>query len=406
MSRHVTRSWANRRRFLGVAVATGLALSAAACASSAGSGSGGSGASGGSTTYGIGLNDCLTGTSAQSGVAIEDGLSLAVDAINKEGLPYTVRLDVEDSDLNPSTGVTVFTDETMNKHDGIVFSCGTAVIQATVPLAAREQVVEMNTAAGGTALVNFSPWLFNEYSNDSQEIKAVADYAYNTLHIRRLAVNVENDSYGQGALAVLKPYWANLGGSITVTVTHDQDAANEDTQVAKIAASKGSVDGIFDLMQGADNGVFIKEARAAGLNQTVLGTPGMVNVSVPQVAGSAADGTYYATIYYNLASTDAATKSFVSAYRAKYGNTTVNPYIESSYEGVMVWNQAVQYMRAHNMSYNGANLRKVLLSQKFTGLGETVTFPADQIASHSVVIGEIKNQKFTNLMVVKAPPAV
>jgi branched-chain amino acid transport system substrate-binding protein len=356
-------------------------------------------------SYHAGANLCLTGAAGELGGHMRDGMLLAANNLNKASKTTHLVVDVEDSAANPQQGVTVFNDLIQNRNDQVVFTCGTSVIQATLSLAERAKVLMLNTSAGGPDLIGASPWLFNDFINTRLEAQMMANYMWKTLKLKTAAVDYRSDAYGSETYDAFKSAWSKLGGKITAAVSHDINAPDQLAQVAKIKAVSSSTQALYIMSAGRDAGIFIKEARDAGLNQPVFGIDGVVSQATLDVAGSAAEGMKYTSAYYNLNSKDAITKEFNKTYRAKYGSVAPNTYFTSYYEGVLIWSQLITYLQKHHLAYNGTNLRLALLKQKkFQGLGGSkVTFGKNGSAKIPAALGVVTNGAFTFLKTIKPP---
>lgn len=354
-------------------------------------------------TYHAGANLCLTGAAGELGGHMRDGMLLAATNLNKASKTTNLAVDVEDSAANPQQGVTVFNDLVQNKNDPVVFTCGTTVIQATLPLAARNKVLMLNTSAGGPDLIGASPWLFNDFINTRLEAQLMANYMWKTLKLRTAAVDYRSDAYGSETYSAFQTAWAKLGGKITVAVSHDINSPNQDAQVAKIKAVSSSTQALYIMSAGRDAGIFIKAARDADLTQPMMGIDGVVSQAMLAVAGSASDGLRYTAAYYNLNSKDPTTKTFNKTYKAKYGTAPPNTFFTSYYEGVLIWSQLITYLQKHHLTYTGANLRKALLQQRtFKGLGGSkVTFAKNGSAQVPAALGVVTNGTFNFLKEIK-----
>jgi branched-chain amino acid transport system substrate-binding protein len=356
-------------------------------------------------TYHAGANLCLTGAAGELGGHMRDGMLLAAANLNKASKTTKLMVDVEDSAANPQQGVTVFNDLVQNKNDPIVFTCGTTVIQATLPLAARNKTLMLNTSAGGPDLIGASPWLFNDFINTRLEAQMMANYMWKTLKLKTAAVDYRSDAYGSETYDAFKAAWSKLGGKVTIAVSHDINAPDQLAQVAKIKAVSSTTQALYIMSAGRDAGIFIKEARDAGLTQPIVGIDGVVSQAMLAVAGSAADGVRYTAAYYNLKSKDPITKEFNKTYKAKYGSVAPNTFFTSYYEGVLVWSQLITYIQKHHLAYNGTNLRQAMLKQKtFKGLGgSNVTFGKNGSAKVSAAIGVVANGSFDFVRQIKPP---
>jgi branched-chain amino acid transport system substrate-binding protein len=346
-----------------------------------------------------GASLCLSGAAGQLGQRMREGLELAQDTLSAQ-LPLQVVF--EDSRADPQVGVSVF--NKLASVDGvpIVFTCGTSVLQATTTLAEDKKVLMLNTSASGPSLVGASPWLFNDYVMTTEQARVMANYMRDTLGYKRLALVVRNDDYGRGTEKVFAPLWQQMGGEVVGSVYHDLGTQDHNSEVAKIR-ELGNVDAVYLMTAGKDAATFVKQARDQGLDTPFVGLDGVEDQQVIDLAGSGADNIVYTAAYADLQSQDPVTKTFMDAFRAKFGAASPHPFTVSYYDGALVWVELARYIQQHNLPYSGESLRSALLEiKRFPSLGGSETvFRDDGSAAKAVAIKKISGGKFTMVQVVK-----
>ena len=103
----------------------------------------------------IGLVAALSGPSAQSGAAITEGLTIAIDEINAAGgvLGRQLQLVRRDDESSPPKGSTAARELIYNEKVAVIFGgLDTPVSLAVVPIANREHVPYMGVWAAGTPI--------------------------------------------------------------------------------------------------------------------------------------------------------------------------------------------------------------------------------------------------------------
>ena len=128
-------------------------------------------------------------------------------------------------------------------------------------------------------------------AQDSDAGRLAGEFAAQTLAARRVAI-VSDQAAGQDALGDAFAAAVQAGGAAVVDRTQIErwqlDFAGAIRQVSAAAP-----DLIFFAGRAAEAGEFLKQARTAGVQATFLGGPGMDDPRLLQIAGPAAQGTYY-----------------------------------------------------------------------------------------------------------------
>ena len=94
----------------------------------------------------------------------------------------------------------------------------------------------------GAAGSNYHPGYYRTANNDLHEARAVAEFAYNELGLRKVAAIHDGDPYTTGLTGAFATAFEELGGSVTVTSVSRGDA-NMVPVLTQIAA--GSPDSLF-----------------------------------------------------------------------------------------------------------------------------------------------------------------
>ena len=181
-----------RRHALALAI-TGLSLGLAGCGG------------GVPDTVKIGVGTTLSGSSANRGTDVLNGVKLAVDDLNRQGYKVdgkTVKLEVVAiDDKGTADGAKAAAQQLIDQGVSVVFGhlasdvtlAAVPVYQATkVPLVTTSSAKEITTQGGGN--------VFRLVASDSAQARALASYGSTAAPGARAAVLNEDSVYGRGVL--------------------------------------------------------------------------------------------------------------------------------------------------------------------------------------------------------------
>ena len=169
---------------------------------------------------------------------------------------------------------------------------------------------------------------------DDVQAYAMAEYAYNEMGLRNVAVWTDNAmDYTTGLSKYFKERFTELGGTIAledVYMTSDQDFS---ALVARLQSTDG-IDGLFASSGPDTAGIIVKQVREAGLELPILAGDGFDTDLVMTVPGAAlANGVFFTTHAYVGLDTGAA-DTFRTAYEAEYGIPPENAFAALGYDAL------------------------------------------------------------------------
>ncbi|MCG2686763.1 ABC transporter substrate-binding protein, partial [Candidatus Parcubacteria bacterium] len=146
----------------------------------------------------IGVILPLTGTSADAGSYVKNGLLLAQEELNlNTSLKYRYDLVFEDSRYSPMDGVTAirkFID--IDKYNYIVGAHSSSVTLAMAPIAEENKVLLITPSSQSDEISTAGDYIFRTQINTAQEAKFLSKFIYNQITSKKLAVLVINTAYG------------------------------------------------------------------------------------------------------------------------------------------------------------------------------------------------------------------
>ena len=321
-----------------------LAVIAAACGDSADDSSAG-GQTGGTTASGdtikVGILHSLSGTMAISEVSVRDAELLAIEEINAKGgvLGKKIEAKVEDGASDWPT----FAEKAQKliSVDKVATTFGgwtSASRKAMLP------VFEKNKALLWYPVqyegLETSPYIFYSGATTNQQIIPGMEYLKAQGKTKIFLVGSDY-VFPRTANKEIKAYAAANGITIVGEEYTPLGHTEYSTVVNKLKDAKP--DAVFNTLNGDSNVAFFKQFKAAGL--TAQAMPVMsVSVAEEEIRGIGAEnvvGHLTAWNYYQTTDTPA-NKTFVAAYKAKFGqNRVTDDPIEAGYVQVYLWAAAV-----------------------------------------------------------------
>ena len=298
----------------------------------------------------------LSGFQANAGQTVLGGVRLAADQINRAGglLGYKVEVvgldDESDSevalDLASQIRATVGSGEEVL---GVIGHLNSGQTLAAMDVYKDLPLVVITPTASEVSLTqkgyrNF----FRANANDATQARVDAEFLFNELGARRVAVVYNDDPYGQGLGRLISSELQALGAEVVVNLQVAVEQATFPGEIPQIVAAQP--DAVFYGGYEVEAPYLRLELVEAGINVPFLASDGAFLAATIDEAGSAADGMY------------------VSAFGPR-PDTAVDETWVKEY-------QAIEYRNPDTYSINGYSALKVLAE----GVKEAGTFEAAQVA--------------------------
>ncbi len=316
----------------------------------------------------IGATLPLSGDAAVWGKNTQEGIDLAVEEINASGGVLGRKLVVvyEDTKGLAKEGVTAYRKlTTVDKVNVIIDDSVSGVTLAMAPIAQKDHVVVVATGATAPKISEAGAYIFRVWNSDAHEGEVSADYAFDTLGFRSVAILYINNEYGKGLEQVFRSRLVERGGNIPTSESFAQSATNIRTQLTKIQASKP--DGLYVVGYPKEIPIALKQAKELGLNLPLIGTVAMQDPQLIQTAGDAAEGLMFP---YPKDPGGQYVTLFKEAFQKKYGK-------EPGITADVGYDAAKMIAKAMELSGGpaGENIQKGLTMLKdYPGVSGTMTF--------------------------------
>ena len=274
-----------------------------------------------------------TGDAAAYGIAVKNGIQLAVDEINAAGGVNGMKLEfqMEDDEADAEKAVNAY--NTL-KDNGMKVFIGTVTTGACLSVVSQTKADNMFqiTPSASAAKVIANDNCFQVCFTDPNQGTASADYiASKGLATKVAVIYNSSDAYSSGIYDNFKAEAAAKGLDIVASEAFTGDSKQDfSSQLSKIKASGAEL--IFLPIYYQEASLILSQAKNAGLD-------GLLNLE--NFDKSLAENVMLLTPFAANA-TDETTKKFVAAYNAKYDPSTLNQFAADAYDAVYVVKAAAE----------------------------------------------------------------
>jgi branched-chain amino acid transport system substrate-binding protein len=323
------------------------------------------------TTVTIAHAGPLTGSIAHLGKDDENGVALAISQANDkkiviDGKPVTFKMMSEDDQADPKVGTTVAQKLVDAKVVAVIGHLNSGVTIPASEIYNKAGIPVISGSATNPALTERGlKTVFRTVGRDDQQGPAIASYVANELKAKKVAIADDKTAYGEG---IANEVEKTLKGA-KVTIVGRERTTDKETDfkaiLTKIKAKNPDV--VFYGGMDATGGPLLKQARELGIKAVFAFGDGACTDEMGKLAGQAAEGMVCSQAGLPR---EAASKDFVDAYKAKYGE--IKQYAPYFYDGTLAM---IEAMKKAN-STDPAKFTPEVFNVSFTGATGTVSFDA------------------------------
>lgn len=292
-------------------------------------------------TVKLGFVTAYTGPGAAYGVAMKEGVDLAVEEINKN--PNTkVKIDLKtyDTKLVKAEAINAF--KKCIEQDKVLAIEGpmtSGEMFAAGPVAQQSKIVAFGTGTTAPGITDIGDYIFRNAIPGKLAIPVTVKKAHDKLGFKKVAVLYSNNNDQMvGENQIYQDLFKEMGIEVVATETFADKDTDFSAQLTKIQAANPDVLVIAGLYQ--EGSLIVKKAREMGMNQPIIGNNGFNSPAYIEQSGAAADGTLVATPW-NPESKSEKAQAFRKAFVAKYGHEP-DQFAAQAYDAMYVMHQAVE----------------------------------------------------------------
>ncbi|MBS4212495.1 MULTISPECIES: ABC transporter substrate-binding protein [Neobacillus] len=335
-----------KRKLAGVFASFMLAAGVmAGCGSSTSTSSGGGDEKGGEIKIGANLE--LSGGVASYGQSIKEGIDLALEEINKEGIDgKKLKLVVVDNKSEAPEAINGATKLiSQDKVSAIIGAATSGNTKAQIEIA-QSNNVPIITPTGTAADVTVKDGKLNDYVFrtcfiDPFQGTVAANFAAKELKVKTAAVFIDSSSdYSKGLAASFKEKFEKEGGKV---VTQEAYVAKDTDFHAQLTNIKGkNPEFVFVPGYYEEVGLIVKQARELGLDAPMMGADGWDSPKLVELAGKDALNNTFITNHYSSGDSDQKVQEFVKAFKAKYKDKSPDAFNALGYDSAYFLADAIK----------------------------------------------------------------
>lgn len=325
------------KKFLAAFLAlTMLVLCFAAC------GKGSDTTNSGEKTLKIGGSGPLTGDYAQYGNGVKNGAQLAIDEINAAGGINGMKLELNlmDDEGDPEKAVNAYN---ALKDWGMKLSLGTVTSTACIAFqgVAKTENMFVLTPSGSAVPAIDGDNAFRVCFSDPNQGVASADYIADNNVAKKVAVIYQTNDYSTGIYNKFTAEAKAKGLEIVTAQSFTADS-NKDFSAQIQAVKSSGAELLFLPIYYSEASLILKQAKNAGLDIKFFGCDGLDGIlTMENFDTSLAEGVILLTPFAKDA-TDSYTVNFVSKYKEKYGEDTMNQFAADAYDAIYIIKAAAE----------------------------------------------------------------
>lgn len=371
------------------------------------------------TAFGaLSATGCATSTSSQSAIQI-GGIAELTGDIPAVGASYKNAAEMAVKEVNDAGGLDVggqkrtinlSIEDNAGKADQAASAATKLITQQNVvaivgPNASRYAIPASQIAESSKVML-ISPWstnpkltlvgdtttpkqfVFRAAFIDDFQGKVVARFAQDTIKATKAAVLYDVASeYNKGIAEVFKKTFTEIGGQVVAFETYTTNDKDFTAQLTKIKAAGPDV--VFLPNYYSEVPLQVQQAKRLGIDVPFLGSDSWGSAELLKLCGADCEGYYFST-HYAADNASPAAKTFIDAYKAKYG-ATPDDVAALTYDSFKLLYTAltsagkVDRQAVRDAMAKISNFEGVTGTMQFTGTGDPVK---------SAVILQIKDGKF------------
>jgi branched-chain amino acid transport system substrate-binding protein len=315
--------------FMSFMMATGMLAGCGGSASTSGEKDG--------ETVKIGANLELSGGVASYGQSIQEGLKLAIEEINKDGIDgkklELVTFDNKSDAAEATNGAIKLISQ--DKVSAIVGAATSTNTLAQVEIAQKNKT-PLITPTGTNSTITSKDGVLNDFVFrtcfiDPFQGTVAANFASTDLKVKNAAIIIDSSSdYSKGLAASFQESFEGNGGKVVA----EEAYVAKDTDFNAILTNIKAKNPEFIFLPGfyEEVGLIIKQARALGIDVPIMGGDGWDSPTLVDIAGADPLNNTFITNHYSSGDSDPKVQDFVKAFEGKYDGKSPDAFAALGYD--------------------------------------------------------------------------
>ncbi|MED3624972.1 ABC transporter substrate-binding protein [Bacillus thermocopriae] len=298
-------------------------------------------------TIKIGANLELSGGVASYGQSIKEGIDLALEEINKEGIDgkklELVAVDNKSEAPEAISGATKLVSQ--DKVVAIIGAATSGNTKAQIEIA-QSNNIPLLTPTGTAADITvkdgkLNDFIFRTCFIDPFQGTVAANFAINDLNVKTAAIFIDSSSdYSKGLAESFKELFTKEGGQIVSEEAYVAKDTDFRAQLTNIKAKNPEF--IFIPGYYEEVGLIIKQARELGISVPMMGADGWDSPKLVELAGADALNNTFITNHYSSGDSDPKVQEFVKAFKEKYKDKSPDAFNALGYDSAYFLADAIK----------------------------------------------------------------
>lgn len=317
----------------------------------------------------VGFIGGLSGFNADLGISGRNGVSLAIDAINRAGGIRGRKLEllVRDDKQDPDTARRVFQELVSKKVVVVIGPMTSAIAQVLNPLANEEQVLLISPTASSPDFSGLDDMFVRLTPPNTEEALGLAQESFRQGGRRVCIVNDLSNKAFSGTIE--RTYTAELRGLAEaegievsiISLPFDPDDP-KGAPILLTGLARYMPDLLLFTTNSHDTAILAQQIRKKGFSVPFLGTGWAMSEILLENGGDAVDGMVFA-VPFNPNSDREDWKQFASLYQNTFGKP-------ADFGAHQAWN-AVQVLKEALASGDRKHIKKRIINRHYEGLQGT-----------------------------------
>lgn len=336
----------------------------------------------------LGVLAPLTGDVSVYGIAVKNGIDLAIDEINKAGgvLDQQVALETLDEKGDIAEAVTAYNNLVGKEITALIGDVTSKPSMAVAEIAATDRMPMLTPTGTAAPITTYGDNIFRTCFIDPFQGKIMATFAAENLKAKNVAIVYNtSDDYSQGVAKAFEEKAKELGLTVVANEGYGADDKDFRTQLTKIQALNPDALFVPDYYQKV--ALIATQAREIGYTNPLLGADGWDGVLtvLDDSNKKAVDNSYFSN-HYSTTDTEKVVADFVTNYKAKY-NEVPNAFAALGYDSAYIMTQAIKAAGSTDKEAIITALKAI----NYTGVTGNITFDENGDPIKSVAVIKLEN---------------
>ena len=335
----------------------------------------------------------LTGDSSNDGITEQNTLKLSVEDINANGgiLGHELVIDYYDDAADANEAVNIankILDE--DKYIAVIGSYTSTTSMNMAYIFQEEGMVQYSPTASHADYSSIGNYIFRNTPTQSQETAEYANFVYNDLGIKTVAIIYQSDDWGVNINNIFTENYEALGGQVLNADNFVPSSTKDFASLVTTAKATGA-EAIFVVAYYADSASIVMKIRDLEYEGDVIVTSTCLKQAFTETAGEAANGCYLINAYCADIDTDEF-RAVKELYESTY-NVAMDAFV------MQTWDVVHQLVKAAEDagSVETDAIRDALDGMTYQALGGEYTMNEVGDAVRSLFRLQIRDGQFVNI---------